>query len=585
MNGMSWNLREIRIGHWVRQRGWRLGSSMGILWLTAVPVSAMALEIIGNYIQPGQYFPHSGELALNPPTTVVGTGNIQDVFAAAAAAWESRFTDPYTVTINYGWGHTPSSDGVTYASRLDSTTGRVAEAEIRFSNTLNRPGRVWFLDPTPRQGEEYGPIKSVAVDLGGGTLNTGRWAYAVSQPPGFPGTQQPGGGYSGSDTSLLDNAVHEIGHALNIYYGRLQSADIGKDGDVDILHGPFAGTQMPYSSAGGGHPVLPYPQGAMVMHGYQPSVGMHHGVLSDADVLLAAEVSGFKRVNLDSISYTSLPDFSDHSILTINGDAGVVGNVLQLTPDQPGKAGSAFLTVPYHITPKTSIETAFSFSTGGVNGNGTKGADGFAFVIQSDPRGQSALGNAGEGLGFGLTRTGTTLVPAISHSLAIEFDTHQNAFDGNGNHVAFVADGDVARHGNLASPSFSLNDDVVHYVWIDYDPVSRWWEVFLNDSSTKPSTPLIADSIDVLGLLGPDVYFGFTAGTGDGFNEHRILQWDLVLASVPEPSTPALFGLGSTLLAFRMRRRRLAEQGWVKGSGLRCGGRWTAWWVRCLRRK
>ena len=561
MNGVCLSSMKIRIGNWVNQRGWRLGSTVCILLLTNVPTSATALEIIGNYIQPGQRFPHSGEAALNPPTTVVGNGNIQDVFAAAAAAWESRFTDPYTVTINYGWGRTPSSDGVTYASRFDARTGRVAEAEIHFTNALNRPDRVWFLDPTPGQGEEYGPINKVAADIGGGPLNTGRWAYAISQPPGFPGTQQPGGGYSGSDTSLLDNAVHEIGHALNIYYRRLQSADIGNDSDVDIRHGPFAGTQIPYSSAGGGHPVLPYPQGAMVMHGYQSSVGMHHGVLSDADVLLAAEVSGFKRVTLDSVSYVSLPDFSDHSILTLNGDATVSGNVLRLTPDQPGKAGSAFLTVPYQITPKTTIETAFSFSTGGVNGDGTRGADGFAFVIHNDPRGHSALGNVGEGLGFGWNRTGTNLAAPISHSLAIEFDTHQNAFDGNGNHVAFVADGDVSRHGNVASLPFSLNDDVVHYVWIDYDPVSRLWEVFLNDSNTKPSTPLISDSIDILGLLGPDAYFGFSAGTGDGFNEHRILQWDLVLASVPEPSTLALLGLGSTLLAFRMPRRRLTRQG------------------------
>ncbi len=57
----------------------------------------------------------------------------------------------------------------------------------------------------------------------------------------------------------------------------------------------------------------------------------------------------------------SFVDFSSVSGLTLNGNAAQAGNVLRLTPDAVGQAGSAFFTTPFPISPLTSFSTNFEF--------------------------------------------------------------------------------------------------------------------------------------------------------------------------------------------------------------------------------
>src|SRR5262249_3985595 len=55
-------------------------------------------------------------------------------------------------------------------------------------------------------------------------------------------------------------------------------------------------------------------------------------------------------------------------------------------------------------------------------------ADGFAFVIQADPRGTSAIGPAGGGLGYGPDQPTGGL--GVVNSVAIKFDLYQNVSEG-----------------------------------------------------------------------------------------------------------------------------------------------------------
>ncbi|NJL50104.1 MAG: DUF4347 domain-containing protein, partial [Leptolyngbyaceae cyanobacterium SM2_5_2] len=133
----------------------------------------------------------------------------------------------------------------------------------------------------------------------------------------------------------------------------------------------------------------------------------------------------------------SFANFTSTSGLRLNGNAGQAGTALRLTPAKRSQSGSAFSIVPIALTADTSFQTQFQFQLSG----GTTGADGFAFVLQNNARGNQAIGSANGNLGLGGPQTGTRT--RIDKSLAIEFDTFKNPWDPNNNHIAIVRDGRV----------------------------------------------------------------------------------------------------------------------------------------------
>jgi len=220
-------------------------------------------------------------------------------------------------------------------------------------------------------------------------------------------------------------------------------------------------------------------------------------------------------------------DFSDASRLSLNGSTTQDGSVLQLTPDKASKAGTGFLKSTLIQGPNSSFRTQFQFAIRGINGDGLHGSDGLAFVMHSDSRGSMALGNPGEGLGFGINLTTSDPVDEVKPSVAVEFDTHLNGFDPNDNHVALIINGDVSDHKAYASPSSLLNSGNPLFAWVDYDGVKDRLRVYLSDTEDRPSTPLFSTTVDLHELLGDQVFFGFAAGTGDGFNIHEIRSWEI----------------------------------------------------------
>src|SRR5262245_27325282 len=61
------------------------------------------LTIIRNYVEPGQPFVGGGIAGPAPVTNITGSGNLVDIFNAAADWWEEAIQDDHTVTIDYGW--------------------------------------------------------------------------------------------------------------------------------------------------------------------------------------------------------------------------------------------------------------------------------------------------------------------------------------------------------------------------------------------------------------------------------------------------------------------------------------------------
>ena len=215
---------------------------------------------------------------------------------------------------------------------------------------------------------------------------------------------------------------------------------------------------------------------------------------------------------LDSV--IDYDNFSDISQLKLNGNATQANNGLRLTPAQKKQAGSAFFDRALTIDANTSFTTQFQFEVSG----GTRGADGFTFMLQNNVKGLEALGFAGGSLGYG----------GLNRSLAIEFDSYLNSkYDPNNNHISVLQNGDVRNSLAVATAPFDLNNGKLLNAWVDYNGDRDLLEVYLADTLVKPSTSLLSLNINLDSVVGEQAFLGFSAATGGRVNNHNILNWEV----------------------------------------------------------
>ena len=263
------------------------------------------------------------------------------------------------------------------------------------------------------------------------------------------------------------------------------------------------------------------------------------------------------------------PSFTDFSSiptpdLVLNGDWSKVGSALRLTSQDTQKAGSAWFNLQQPVT--GGFTTTFTFRITKTNVEAIP-ADGIAFVIQNAPvtegapfGGVHALAGTGGAIGysdgFAVPFNGDTTTTGIPNSLAIEFDTFQNAGPGpnndpNANHVAVQSCGTdpnsadhYATHGESSVPcnlginanlTSDLADGAAHTVKIEYtSPIEcdcgGKLQVTLDgtDLFTIGNENQIT-SLDLASLLalgeGGTAWVGFTAATGDAVESNDILSW------------------------------------------------------------
>lgn len=224
-------------------------------------------------------------------------------------------------------------------------------------------------------------------------------------------------------------------------------------------------------------------------------------------------------------------NFNSTTGLQLNGNAAAAGGVLLLTDDVAAQAGSAFYNQALPLDGNASFSAAMAIQMSG--GQGTNGADGMAFVIQNTTAGILALGGSGGALGY---------AGMGAASIAIEFDTYQNTFDANANNVSVLVNGDEITPLITAPAPVDLNSGAAVYVWVDYDGPTNLLKVYVSGTATKPATPLLTQTIDLVATLGNQAYFGFSGGTGGLSNEHRVLSWSVSSSAVapqPQPSVTA----------------------------------------------
>jgi hypothetical protein len=274
-------------------------------------------------------------------------------------------------------------------------------------------------------------------------------------------------------------------------------------------------------------------------------------------VFVAAAVGVFALQSQAGI-IINYPDFSSTAGLTLVGSTTTSGNQLELTPSAIGQSGAAYSTTAVTLGAADTFSTQFQFQftkTGGIDP-----ADGITFVLAQNPTG---LGLGGGGLGY----------QGVPNSAAIEFDTFQNGgADSDSNHVAIDTNGvlqdlnltDPYGNGNCGFPSTYLaagcfaNGDV-WTVTMSFNGTTLNLSVW---DTTKEGAPFVIYTglpINFASFLGgTTAYVGFTGGTGSGFEQQDILNWELsntATLGTPEPATLGLVFAGFAGLALVKYRR------------------------------
>jgi uncharacterized repeat protein (TIGR01451 family) len=268
---------------------------------------------------------------------------------------------------------------------------------------------------------------------------------------------------------------------------------------------------------------------------------------------------GFNSTNVCSYS-SSIPS---GCLVVGNGDATVSGTALQLTTSMGNQFGSAWAVTPQMVGNGFSTTFTFQFT----NPSSTP-ADGIAFVIQNATTGLSAIGYTGGNggaIGYGDDDGNSSPYSGIPNSLAIEFDSFQNPWDPDADHVAVQSCGigyNTSHHnqscsvtggssttstlgitaaGALAAFPITITDRNPHTVTILYNPPGSYCNasnpddtnnlcIYIDQQNVTTPVPVLTVPVNLSSLLtlgneGTTAYVGFTGATGGSWETQDILSW------------------------------------------------------------
>ena len=286
--------------------------------------------------------------------------------------------------------------------------------------------------------------------------------------------------------------------------------------------------------------------------------------------------------NSPSFVFDTYPPSIDPNANTDN-DSGSSAYATLMSDPVGGQDASMWFSIPQDVADGFTAWFAFKL-TPTPNSNTT--ADGIAFVIQNSAGGQTdpATGCIGQGSGptalGGINYAGGCIGYAgIDNSLALEFDTYQNSWDSNNNHIALQDCGaglpnSASHEGSclvslggpnntsistlITSPETSvappaapvgvtLTDGNVHQVVVDY--TNGVLSVYLDPAFVPGTHTPVAGSVPVfsgtynlataLNLInGTNAYVGFTAATGEFFESQELMAWTFTPHSVATQQQP-----------------------------------------------
>ena len=218
--------------------------------------------------------------------------------------------------------------------------------------------------------------------------------------------------------------------------------------------------------------------------------------------------------NCEDVIIVDVPDnctSTNPADFVTNGNAIHTGdNCYQITDALNTQAGSVWYSELVNLN--ESFDISFDIFLGC---NDSPGADGIAFVFQPI---STSIGTNGGGMGY----------QGVAPSLAIEFDTYTNGQWGDPfyDHIAIMTNGsgDHGSANNLAGPDYiipntNVEDCKFHPCLISWNATTLNLKVFVE---CDLRLEIDYDMVNEVFGGDPEVYFGFTAGTGAENNKHQI---------------------------------------------------------------
>ena len=276
-----------------------------------------------------------------------------------------------------------------------------------------------------------------------------------------------------------------------------------------------------------------------------------------------ADITGFSHdltTNLDSDANSSVPTVSAGGLTLQLTD---VSRNSVISPGTGDEATSAFFGTPQDIAGGFSAQFTYSQNSNNDAGpnNGFDPADGFAFVVQNDPRGVNALGGSSEQLGYG----DKAPVAGIASSAAVEFNLFAiGSRLGGTNLFTDGQTGSPGTPGNNYNPTGSVNLAGGDPILVDlvYDGAAQT----LSETLTDTTVPADVYTTTYTGVNLPAVVggstalVGFTGGTGGGVANQYVNAFTFTTpaatAAVPEPGSLVLLALGLLPVGLLAKKRR-----------------------------
>ncbi len=248
-----------------------------------------------------------------------------------------------------------------------------------------------------------------------------------------------------------------------------------------------------------------------------------------------------------SVFLFSFSFFSQSQPYQTNGSCvQVTPRTFRLTDSTTGQGGNFFATTQINLN--NPFDLTFFINLGCINNNG---ADGIAFLFHNSVYGAGALGGNGGGMGY----TSTSI---ITPSLAVEFDTNPNTFEGwpdpAYDHIAIIKDGDLtvnqAGPVQISATQANVEDCVCHTGRIQWTPSLNRLRIYFDGVlRLSYNNNIIANYF----AGNPNVYWGFGGGTGVYYNIQTV-SIDFANAgnnlSVCQGSGVQLNGTGGTTYAW-----------------------------------
>ena len=253
------------------------------------------------------------------------------------------------------------------------------------------------------------------------------------------------------------------------------------------------------------------------------TAGLVHLIATGTCTITASQTGGLNFQPAANVNQSFMITGIDFTTLSLVGSPSIVSTAtttsLTMT-SSTSQTAAAWLPAKQPVA--NGFTTQFTFqlsSAGGVF------ADGFAFVIQNSAAGNTALGTTGAGgfLGY----------HGLTNSIAIEFDTYQNDWDPNANHIAvqsnYTGANSASHNGqdfptptlSVVNPNLAANLTIgSHSVTITYDGTTLTVSL---DGTSVLTAPV---NLSSLGLdSGGNAVVGFTASTGSGSENTVISNW------------------------------------------------------------